>query len=394
MGGSGTKVGAYLPALCLAAVSLVTAPFLGLLRNALLDAFPRTFVLFLGVTFGVGFLGLLVIGAWRVRSLGRKAYAGLFLLAVLVALQTFVFNRGIPRVDIVEKVHFIQYGFLALLLYRAARSSGDLSMVAIPLLGALATGSLEEWVQWLVPLRVGEVMDVALNLYAGACGLVLGWTLFPPVGFKSRLTVASLRQVGGFATAAVLSFGLFYHCAHLGYLLQDPEIGEFRSWHSLRQLEEKSALYAAEWRREPPQLDRALDLENRFATEAGWHVSARNAAYSRKDYCTALKENQILERYYEPFLGIPNKDSAGTRRLSAEQDRELEAKTAGRCPSFRSEALEKRIDARLSKPTWWLIIASLLAVIWAMVILGSPRLTSGSPGRASRPGKNGSSGGT
>ncbi|MCH9650885.1 MAG: VanZ family protein [Deltaproteobacteria bacterium] len=321
------------------------------------------------------------------RSLGKRAYAGLLLLAVLVALQAFVFNRGIPRVDIVEKVHFIQYGLLALLLYRAVRVSGDLSMVAIPLLGALATGSLEEWVQWLVPLRVGEVMDVALNLYAGACGLVLGWTVYPPAEFRFRLPAPSLRLVSGFAASAILLFGLFYHCAHLGYLLRDPEIGEFRSWHSLRSLEEKTALYAALWQRQPPQLDRVLDVENRFATEAGWHVSARNGAYSRGDYCTALKENQILEKYFQPFLDIPNKNAAGTRRLSSDQDRELETKTAGKCPDFRSEALENRIDTRIHKKTWWLFVTSLLGIVGAIGIFQKQRKASGK-------GKSGSSGGT
>jgi len=57
------------------------------------------------------------------------------------------------------------------LFYRAFLPRGDRSVAVLALLSGFLVGTLEEWVQWLVPTRTGVAEDVYLNLFALVCGL-------------------------------------------------------------------------------------------------------------------------------------------------------------------------------------------------------------------------------
>jgi hypothetical protein len=65
------------------------------------------------------------------------------------------FADGRPDVDVVERFHFVEFGVITLLFYRAWRPLNDLSIVVLPLLAGLLVGTLEEWFQWFIPVRVG-----------------------------------------------------------------------------------------------------------------------------------------------------------------------------------------------------------------------------------------------
>ena len=92
-----------------------------------------------------------------------------------------------------EAVHLIQFGVLALLLYRAMRPAGpDLAILAaVVLLGALV-GTVDEIIQWLVPGRFWDLRDVAVN--AGACALAAAalWRLDPGPWRRPRVSSVSL----------------------------------------------------------------------------------------------------------------------------------------------------------------------------------------------------------
>ncbi len=350
----------WLPPALLAMAGWVLAPVLGLVRNFLLDTFPRSFVLVLAGGMGLGFLLLLGYGVLRIREHRLVRYLGLAVVVTLIAVQTFVFNRGIPSVDVVEKVHFVQFGALAFLIYRIRRPAGDASMLWVPLLGVLFVGTFEEWVQWLVPSRTGEIMDVLLNFYAGICGLLVSLALLPPPklalgrGFRGlRLTVA----------AALVWVGGFFHLAHLGYLIEDPTLGSFRSWHRESQLVEASAARGQSWQREIPRLKHWFGVEDRFATEAGWHVSHRNTSNTEGLHFTAWRENQMLEKYYGPFLDLPpESETRGPHRLGKEQREALEAAVpvSSKDQTYASPVLEGRIVTGLSKRLFWELIATVV----------------------------------
>lgn len=354
----------WLPVLSLALLGLAAAPVLGLLRDRLLATFPRSFILVLGGALGAAFLGLLAFGVRQIRDRQALRYGALLAVVGLVALQTFVFNRGIPQVDVVEKVHFVQFGLLAFLIYRARRPEGDASLLWMPVLGVLLVGTLEEWVQWLVPSRTGEIKDVLLNTYAGVCGLLLSLSLRPPPRLDLRRGLRMLPFVLG---AALIWVGAFFHLAHLGYLIEDPAIGSFRSWSTAEDLLAASATRAARWSRKTPRLKHWFGVEDRFATEAGWHVSHRNTSSSQGLALSAWRENQILQKYYEPFLDLTRASGTqGPHRLGKEQVEALRSALPAQAPRrpYVSPVLEGRVVTSISKAAFWSCIAAAVIALW------------------------------
>jgi VanZ family protein len=68
--------------------------------------------------------------------------------------------------------HFIGYGILSLLLFRALRSTVTPRLVRVAWLSVALTAavaSLDEWHQTFIPSRTGCVQDVVLDTSAGAC---------------------------------------------------------------------------------------------------------------------------------------------------------------------------------------------------------------------------------
>ena len=86
-------------------------------------------------------------------------------------------------------------------------------------------GTVEEGVQWWVETRTGEIRDVLLNAFSGLCGLVFGLSLEPPERFRWRISALGWRRLTSSAAVLALTLGVFFYAAHLGYLVEDPEIG-------------------------------------------------------------------------------------------------------------------------------------------------------------------------
>ena len=74
-----------------------------------------------------------------------------------------------------ERIHFLEYGLLAFLAYKALEKDmiQKKSLYALTLLMVAAVSLLDEGIQYLLPNRVGELRDVALNVVSGILGLVI-----------------------------------------------------------------------------------------------------------------------------------------------------------------------------------------------------------------------------
>jgi VanZ family protein len=79
-----------------------------------------------------------------------------------------------------EVFHFVEYGVVAMLFYRACLPLGDGAAIAVPLLAAVIVGVLDEWFQWFIPVRAGEVWDLLLNIVASGCGLLVAVAIALP----------------------------------------------------------------------------------------------------------------------------------------------------------------------------------------------------------------------
>lgn len=355
----------FIPSIVAAAVVILWAPFIGEIRNWIKATFPGQFVELVGGAVVGALVAALITAVVRIRTHRVRRYGALAAAAALFVAYLLAFRTGNNEVDAVELFHFVLYGLVTWLFYRAVRPAGDSSILILPLLFGVLVGTIDEWFQWLLPTRVGDARDVFLNLYAVVCGLVFSLGLTPPDGFLWRLRPSSVRQTLRFAAAVVLTFGVFFHCAHLGYEIRDPEVGRFRSFHTAEELIALSADRARAWELNPPRRLELLGKEDFYLTEGGWHAQARNAAYARREFVMAWQENRILEKYYDPFLDLNSFSSGDRHRWAPEQRREVEGGAGGASSAYVSAAMLGRIYIRPSKPVFGAVTVGLAAVILA-----------------------------
>jgi hypothetical protein len=263
--------------------------------------------------------------------------------------------NGTPyaEVNAVERVHFVEYGLIAFLFYRSFKPRGDVSILILPLLISFMVGTCDEWLQWFVPVRVGEAHDVFMNLAAIVCGLIFACALQPAAHFTWTPSSRSWRVIGVTAALVWLVFAMFVSQVHLGYENEVPGIGRFRSHYTIDQLIalQKDRLNA--WNANPPRELRRISREDQYLDEGIWHIRARNTG----EPFQAWQENLILERYFAPVLDIPTYAAPTPNRWPIEQRRNVEAAAAGDHPPFVSGAEPYPIVVWPRRWYWSIVIA-------------------------------------
>lgn len=350
-------------------VSLIVigaAPFMGQLRDALKEAFPDEFVTVLAALVAAGVMLALGAAARRIREHRARRCALLALAIVLFATYAVLMATGNADVDAVERVHFLEYGLVAALFHRAERWRGGLVAFVLAMLWGTLVGIVDEWVQWLVPVRSGDVRDVGLNAFAAGCGVLFALSLMPPSQRSADIDPAGGRVIRWLSAVALLAFGVFFHAAHLGYEIEDEEGLRFRSGFTREALLEAQRTRAAVWREHPPLTLPTLAVEDFYMTEGGWRVQHRNGAMARGDHASAWKENRILEKYYDPFLDLRSFIGNGAiHRWPPEQRAEVEEASTGlRHTLYLSPAGLDRIYTSPGKPVFWaMIIGGVVALL-------------------------------
>jgi hypothetical protein len=349
------------------AVALVlSAPFIGQLRTVLRGLLGERFpTLMVVVVAGAATLGIIVaLRAIQHRRLVRYAALG---LAVLIAASYAAWSQtGIAEVDAVERFHFIEYGVITLLFYKAWRPSSDGSVLVLPVLAAFIVGVFEEWLQWFIPARIGEVRDVMLNLIAIGCGLLFCLGLDPPPRVSLSLGPRSRRLVAGLATAAIVSFGAFFHSVHLGHEIADREAGVFRSRYTAAELTALAQQRAEQWRANPPLTWSRLSREDQYFSEGVAHIQQRNRRWDEGNILAARHENLILEKYYAPVLDSPSYLSATSQRWPAEQRAHAESWPGPGFMIYDSDALPYPV-LTWHRGLFWLALTGLVvSVVWLL----------------------------
>ncbi|MEO1083037.1 MAG: VanZ family protein [Acidobacteriota bacterium] len=345
-------------------VSLGVSPFMGLLRDVLFDTLGGLALKTIGGALALVGLGVFVAAIMRIRDRRAPRYAALVAVVILILIQTFVLGSGHAKVDLVEKVHIFQYGALSVLLYWALLAPSRIigpSTLLLPLLWATLVGVGEESVQGFFRFRVADIRDVKLNGIAAFCGLFLALALWPPDGWRTR--PGERRRVLRWCAVLVLAVGIFFQTVHLGYLIKDEEIGQFRSWFSLEQLEELQAERAVAWAAEPPD-GRAWHRKDYYLWEAASHANHRNASQDAELWTFAYQANRILERYYGPFLDIPSfRGAGGPHRYGPDAVRELESKATPDPSAYLSPVHGKSLWI-WPKGLFMAVVLSVSAALW------------------------------
>ena len=304
-----------------AAIVLVS-PFMGQLQSFLRRSLStRAYVLLFGVGVLVAVVAAILFAFLRIRE-RRAARFGLLLAALIFGGGYMWFNAGaFAEVNAVERVHFVEYGLIALLFYQAFRTHSDISIIIVPILLAFMVGTLDEWMQWFIPVRVGEAHDVFLNLASIVCGVLFGLALHPPERVSWRPRRRTWMRIGVAATIVWLVFATFVSQVHLGYENTVDGIGRFRSHYTVDRLIALQKDRLDRWNADPPRTLRRLSQEDQYLDEGVWHIRKRNLSSSVE----AWHENLILERFFAPVLDIPTYASPNQNRWSIEQRMNMEA---------------------------------------------------------------------
>lgn len=301
-------------AVAVSALLVLGAPFVGQITTTLRDVARGNYATVLAAIAGGAAALAVGVALFRIRERRRERYTWI-VTALLIAVGYALASRtGVADVDAAERLHFVEYGLVAVLFYQAWRPSDDVSVIIVPLLAGFIVGCLEEWLQWFVPGRVGEARDVLLNLIAVGCGVLFSIGLDPRPRMSLELKPMSRRRVAVLAAAAIVVFGLFVQSVHMGHDIVDTEAGVFRSRYSARELAEVSAERAERWRSKPPLTWRRLSREDQYLSEGIAHVRRRNERWDEGNLQAARHENLILEKYYAPVLDTPSYISPGPHR--------------------------------------------------------------------------------
>lgn len=299
-------------------------------------------------TYGVAFIVALVaagalIGLWKHLSLASLAW--IMGVCALVIYLTFDLAEGSPQ----EAVHYVQYGVLSFLLFRAfAHRVHDYSIYAAVTVAGSFVGMIDETIQWLVPTRTFDLRDIWLNFTAVALvqlGLALG---IRPRFISGWPSLASVRLVSYLAAMAVGYLGLCVQntpdriawyaervpflgfidpnrniMVEYGYVHGDAAPMQFRSRLSADELRRESRERAEgaarildrfrEHERYPEFLETYSPLSDPFLHEARVHLFRRDVHLERataaeqgdaqgRSFATAYWENRILMEYFGETL--------------------------------------------------------------------------------------------
>jgi hypothetical protein len=293
----------------------------------------------------------------RRRRLHFKDAALLLVVTTVLVIWTWRL-MGQPE----EAVHFLEYGVLGVLLFRALRTGiQDSSVFVAGALIGILVGIFDEIIQWLVPGRFWDFRDIALN--GGASILVqIAISVLAPTP-SSPISRRSLRRLCRLAAAVVVLLSFCFaatpqrvnHLAELlpaleslgsrneaiseyGHLHRLDELTSFRSRLSLDVLvredgsraEEVAAMLDASRRNYADFLRHTSPAVDPFTYEARVHLFARDrsAAQARKltpgspahreSMTVAFRENLILERVFGATFARSTYPWPPTRRVVIE----------------------------------------------------------------------------
>lgn len=317
-----------------------------------------------------------------VRRPGFNAARGAWTALVVAGYGYAMYAVELP----IEKLHFLEYGILAVFVFRAARHAlPRVCAYAVVVPVCYVVGVLDEYLQSFMPRRVGEISDTFINLAAAILAtieLVFAWI---PAGIDQPIQKRHIWWVFAAWTAALLAGAGFIHLvSDFGYRLTDPSIGTFRSSFS----REDMARYDRERGAEAAAIIDASDdtaypnflITHSRKTDPYIHECRvrlfRRDRYLRKarsddpDATTgerleflrvAVMENRILESYYPTLMARSNRLWGD---IKSEMERELSAKNA-LAPTYISPVGGQLITAFRLKELWaGIALADILLLIW------------------------------
>ncbi len=390
----------------------ITVPFARAAQAFVTNSVGREFFLYI-VAFAAIAAAYAAFNNLRKRQLGAGAYIWLIGIGAIYVIYSYHLRKN-PE----EAIHFVEYGALSLLVYRAlVHKVRDYSVYITAMLIVGAVGVIDECIQWLTPARVGDLRDIQINFVAGglmqvaiAAGLrpsivaqspsrsslrilfltaALGFFLF---GLTFAMTPDTIARLTSYVPA--LSYLVNKKNAAIvdyGHLYRDPEVGNFRSRFTKDQLAEYDRMRGAAAAKVMDQFISEDNykifqkdynvIQDPYVHEAGVHLFRRNRYLSRamsgeanqaEHYHVALHENRILEVYFPTAL----------RQSKHEWTEELrnQVKESATNKLGYESPVSRGLITRISKQQVWLGFAA-----WIVALLLLATYCGRRPGSSQRP---------
>ena len=304
---------AFLLAVTAAAVVVLSGPFVGELNTSLQNAFPDQHLwIVVAVVVAPALIGLGAAVA-RIRELRLLRYGALAVGVVLAVAYV-----AMMRPSYTEQFHLTEYAVLTFLFYRVWRDRADVTTFVLPVAGGLLAGLADEWFQWFIPSRVGELRDVLLNGTGIVAGLLFAVALHPPAGIRLFAADRSRRLLAAGLGIVTIAVAVFLQCVHLGHEISDSAAGTFRSRYSAATLLDLSTERSRQWAAAPPSTGPRISREDHYLTEAMFHVQRRNNAGEAGFAGAQWREHLILEKFYAPVLALPGMSWPPEQRANVE----------------------------------------------------------------------------
>jgi VanZ family protein len=349
--------------LALSVAAPLAAPWLGELRKLIEDHLGDWYVRGLALALAAVGLAAFAGAAASIRRHRALRYTLLALALALVTAQVLLWNRGGVRVQLVERVHLVEYGLLGFLWVEVLRHRvRDALLPVLALLATVLVGVADEWVQWATPVRAGDVQDALLNGWGGVIGTLFGLALVPPRRFVLRPAAPTVRAVRGLGLAVLVAAGGLVEVANRGVVIHDPGAGTFVSAYAPGELLRARDARSRGWSPRAPGEFRPLSFEDRFLSEAGAHAAERNRAVTRGRFRLAVLENRILERWYTPYLDL-EWPGRGSNRWSSEMRRNV-LEEAG-------PMVDRRAGTYRSKVLRWRLVPFPGSLLWGGLVLAA-----------------------
>lgn len=292
---------------------------------------------------GSVFLALLYILFFQLKI---RSFSNYFWLILVTVLYIYFTLKLWPNP--VETVHFLEYGLLGFLLFRALKFYfHDSGIYFIAFLSGALVGIFDEIFQWMVPLRYWDIRDVGLNALSSILFQILLWKAIKPRVISSKIRIKSLKILSLLLGINIALLGLCLsntpQCVYsytkifpsLSFLkkeevmnrfrhkIKDPEIGKFYSLLKVEELKKEdrknfphNGQTIKEWKNKDYKkfLRYFSPFNHPFLYELRTHLEIRDKNFKKaqeakdindkkKYYLTAYKENLILEKYFGRTLG-------------------------------------------------------------------------------------------
>jgi VanZ family protein len=203
-----TSQSAFLRTLIFATIILGSTPYTRDIQKYLFAISGIGFYVVLFVLLSSALLGFTIKHIYNISKNKSEFKIRLFWLAVVAGVYC-VYTWKLRKIP-VETVHFIIYGILSYLVFKALRYHlKDVTIYFCAASIVLFVGIVDEIIQWVLPSRVGNLKDIKLNLVAGANPQLWIWKGLRPDYINESVSIRSFKILAIILLLVLISLGGF-----------------------------------------------------------------------------------------------------------------------------------------------------------------------------------------